>query len=175
MRLKTERLVIEPFDMKYLRDYAREFNAQITRYQYPEPFESEEAASEVLGGFMAEMENGDMLLLALLAHDGEFIGSAEVHGLREEHPELGIWLKQSAQGRGYAFEALSAVLAALDSELGKAYYIYEADERNTASIRLVKRFEHTVGELDELETESGKLLRLRTYYVRVQRSADDCD
>ena len=173
MRLKTERLTIEPFDFKYLSDYAREFDAEITRYQYPDPFESEEAARGVLGGFVADMESGDMLLLALLTHDGEFLGSVEVHALREERPELGIWLKQSAQGRGYAFEALSAVLAALERELGKTGYLYEADERNAASVRLVKRFEHTVGELDEFETESGKQLRLRTYLIRAGRSAGD--
>lgn len=173
MRLQTQRLIVAPFDFAYLSDYVREFNAEITRYQYPEPFENEETAREVLASFMADMERGDMLLLALLTHDGEFVGSVEVHGLREKRPELGIWLKQFAQGCGFAYEALSAVLAALDRELGKAEYIYEADERNAASIALVKRFEHTVGELDEFETESGKLLRLRTYYVRAGRPEGD--
>ncbi len=36
--LKTERLILVPFDMKHLQDYFNGFNEEITKFQWPDPF-----------------------------------------------------------------------------------------------------------------------------------------
>ena len=108
--MKTERLILAPFEMKYLRDYFEGFDEEVTRYQWPDPFARIEDARAALLGFLDEMERGETLLLSILSGDGRFLGSVEVHGLRGDCPELGIWLRESERNRGYAREALRAVL-----------------------------------------------------------------
>lgn len=169
LKINTQRLAIQPFTLDFLEDYCREFTPEVTRYQYPDPFPDLEAARKALSGFVEDMERGDMLELAVLGQDGEFLGSAEAFGLREEAPELGIWLKSSARGLGYGREALEGVLQYLDSLGGYEYYIYEADERNLPSIRLAERFSHEKGGLEKVITESGKELLLRTYRIYARR------
>lgn len=165
LEIQTERLTIQPYQPIYLEDYYREFTAEITKYQYPDPFPDLETANQALSGFCREMEAGDMLELVLLSRKGEFLGSVEVFGLKEEAPELGVWLKSAAQGAGYGYEALKAVVDALNA-LGKyRYYIYEADVRNAPSRRLVEKFPFQEGERQELTTESGKRLILQTYRI----------
>lgn len=163
--LKTDRLVIQPFSNFYLEDYYREFTDEITKYQYPDRFPDIDTAHQVVSGFVADMERGEMLELVILTQDGEFLGSLEVFGLREETPELGLWLKEKAHGVGYGYEALKGVIGYLNETKKYACYIYEADVRNTPSVRLAEKFQHEKGGCEEITTESGKKLKLQTYRI----------
>ena len=111
------------------------------------------------------MARGNMLELVILTHGGEFLGSMEAFGLREKTPELGLWLKRAAQGRGYAQEAMRALLDALNARGAYPYYLYEVDVRNLPSIHLVEKFRFEKGGYEEITTQSGKLLKLQTYHV----------
>lgn len=166
--IQTERLTIVPFDLKYLNDYYHEFDAEITRYQYPDPFESVEAAEKFLQEFMDAMDQGEMLFLAILDKDGAFTGGLEVHGLAEEYPELGIWLRKDLQGKGYAYEALTHILQYLNQTYHKEWYVYEADIRNKSSIGLVAKFAYQAEDIDEFTTESGKELKLQKYLMNIK-------
>lgn len=163
--LRTERLVIQPFRDEFLEDYYREFTDEITRYQYPDAFPDLDAARSLVHEFVADMERGDMLELVILTPNGEFLGSMEAFGLREETPEVGLWLKSSAHGKGYGYEALKALLDYLSAKGTYRYYIYEVDVRNLPSIRLVERFSFEKGGCEDVVTESGKELRLQTYRI----------
>ena len=165
MEIRTQRLVLRPYEPAFLEDYFQEFTEEIVKYQYPDPFPDMEAAGQALSGLARDMEAGDMLELVILSQSGEFLGSAEVFGLREEDPELGLWLKSAAQGAGYGYEALRAVVDYLNG-LGKyRHYIYEADVRNIPSLRLAEKFRFEKGELQEVATESGKKLVLQVYRI----------
>ncbi len=166
--IRTERLTIVPFELKYLNDYYNGFDKEITKSQYPDSFDSVEAAETLLQEFIDEMDRGEMLFLAILDPNGEFAGGLEVHGLAEEYPELGIWLKKDFQGKGYAYEALHSVLQYLNQTCQKEWYVYEADIRNKPSIGLVAKFSCRKEGLDEFTTESGKELKLQRYLINVK-------
>lgn len=106
-----------------------------------------------------------MLEMVLLARDGAFLGSIEVFGLKEETPEIGLWLKKSAQGAGFGYEALKRMIDYLNSTKKYSYYIYEADVRNIPSIRLAEKFKFEKGGYEEITTESGKTLMLQCYRI----------
>lgn len=168
--IETGRLRIVPFEMGRLEEYASAFDGEITKYQYPDPFASAAAARETLQGFVDLMDQNEMLFLSILTPDGEFVGGVEVHGLQEQYPELGIWIKKERQQKGYAYEALAGVLDFLDGYRPKDWYVYEADVRNTGSMKLLEKFDYRKEEgLDEFETETGKLLRLQRFFIRRPR------
>ena len=48
--MMARRIRIIPFDMKYLEDYYKHFNEEITKYQWPDPFENLEDARNMLQG-----------------------------------------------------------------------------------------------------------------------------
>jgi RimJ/RimL family protein N-acetyltransferase len=163
--LKTERLSIVPFSNSYLNPYYEEFTSEITKYQYPDSFSDIEAAKNVLSEFVSNMRRGNMLEMVLLTQDGEFLGSIEVFGLKEETPEVGLWLKKSVQGAGFGYEALRKMIEYLNSTKKYQYYIYEADIRNIPSIRLAEKFRFEKGGYEEITTESGKALKLQCYRI----------
>ncbi len=163
--LNTQRLAIRPFSKAFLADYYQEFTDEITKYQYPDSFPHIEAADRVMSGFVRDMKQGEMLELVILTQGGEFLGSMEVFGLKEDTPEVGLWLKRSAHGAGYGREALRGLLDHLNQTGKYRYYIYEADVRNTPSIRLIEKFLVEKGGCEDITTDSGKHLTLQTYRI----------
>lgn len=170
--IQTERLNIVPFEMKYLNNYFNGFNAEVTKYQWPNPFESVEDARSMLQEFLNEMDKGETLICSILSKNEEFIGSVEIHGLAEDCPELGIWILVSEQNKGYAYEALNSVLEYVQTEYNKSAFYYEADIRNKGSIKLLFKFngKYEIIEqgLEKTTTDSGKYLELQGYILKVK-------
>lgn len=170
--IKSERTNIVPFEMKYLNHYFNGFNEEITKFQWPDPFESIEDARSMLQDFLNEMDRDEALLFSILSKDDDFLGSVEIHGLAEDCPELGIWIVEPQQNKGYAYEALNAVLGYVRSKYNKSEFFYEADIRNTGSIKLLRKFdgEYEIIEqgLERSTTDSGKDLELQGYILKAR-------
>ncbi|WP_051207699.1 GNAT family N-acetyltransferase [Butyrivibrio sp. AE3006] len=165
--IETKKLRLVPFSMDHLEAYFTGFDSDITKYQYPEPFDSIEDAKEFLQGFIDEMNNKEMLCMSILDMDENYVGSVEVHGLNEDVPEIGIWIIKDQQRKGYAYEALSAVLDYTCKEYKKNRFFYEADVRNTGSQELLRKFKHEDKGVDKFTTESGKYLELMGSIVEI--------
>lgn len=170
--IETGRLIIAPFEMKYLNHYFSGFNAEITRYQWPDPFESVEDARAALEAFLNEMDRKETLIFSILSRKDAFLGSVEIHGLTGECPEVGVWIIASEQKKGYAYEALSAVLEHVRLSYGKTAFYYEADIRNAGSIKLLRKFSEGYEIIDQglerLTTDSGKDLELQGYMLKAK-------
>mgnify|MGYP003401004430 CR=1 FL=1 len=163
-KIETPRLTIIQTSDHYLNDYYREFTPEITKYQYPEPFSSLQQAKLAQERFLDLMAQGKFLELVITDKEDNFLGSLQVFDLSSDHPEIGIWLKDSAHNKGYGYEALSSLLDYLNQTYFKESYTYEADLRNTASLRLVRRFKVKTLELNAIITASGKRLYLQKFY-----------
>lgn len=138
--LKTERLMIQPYSSSYLEQYFKEFTDEIVKYQYPDSFCDMNKADEVMSKFVADMEQGKML-------------------------ELGLWLKSSAQGKGYGYEALKCLVDYLNSTDKYEYYLYGVNQRNEPSVHLVEKFHFEKCGYEEVTTQSGKTLHLLIYHI----------
>lgn len=163
--IQTERLLLRPFCDADLEPYCAEFTLEVTKYQYPDPFPDRDTAKAVMSGFVEDMKQGKMLELVILSRGGTFLGSIEAFGLTEDTPELGLWLKRSAQGKGYAYEALKGLIDALNASGAYRSYRYCVDIRNTASVRLVEKFGGEKGAFETVTTGSGKTLLSQTYFI----------
>ena len=172
--IRSERINIVPFEMKYLNPYFSGFNAEITKFQWPDPFESIEAARSMLQEFLNEMEREETLIFSILSKNEEFLGSAEIHGLKVDCPELGIWIAESEQNKGYGYEALNAFLEYVRTKYHKTEFYYESDIRNTGSVKLLHKFEEKYKIIEQgierVTTDSGKDLELQGYLLQVKET-----
>ena len=57
------------------------------------------------------MKRDETLIFSVIDADDRFVGSVEMHGLLDDCPELGVWIVESEQGKGYAFETLNFILS----------------------------------------------------------------
>ncbi len=83
------------------------------------------------------LKNGTNLQLVILDKDTrEFTGCAGLHNLDTQTPEMGIWLKKSAHGKGYGKESMTAVKKWADTHLKYDFLIYPVADKNIPSRKI---------------------------------------
>jgi len=142
--LLTPRLALRrlgPSDVAAMFDYRS--RPEVARFQTWEPQSLEQVHSFVESLLDVEPDTpGAWFQLAItLRESGLLIGDCGLHFLAEEtrQAEVGITLAPAYQGKGYATEALEAVLDYLFATLGKHRVCASVDPRNHASVALLKR------------------------------------
>jgi RimJ/RimL family protein N-acetyltransferase len=141
----TERLLLRPYregDLDAL--HAIRSRPDVMRFLYEEPLTREEARETLMKriGQDALRREGDELKLAMERRDtGAMIGGVNLTWASAAHKqgEIGFMQHPDHQGRGYAGEAMLAVLR-LGFEGFDLHRIYgRCDARNAASARLMER------------------------------------
>jgi RimJ/RimL family protein N-acetyltransferase len=116
---------------------------EVSRLQFWDPTTEEEVRVSLEEMFLAEPGTpGTWLQLGItLLESGLLIGDCGIRFPSAEswQVELGITLSPAHQGRGYATEALEAVLDTCFGPLGKHRAFASVDPRNAASVALIER------------------------------------
>lgn len=140
VEIETTNLILKPINEKYAQVIFEEFTDEITLYMYPKPSESIDGIMEFILSSINDLENGTSLqLVALKKANLEFVGCIGLHNIDKDTPELGLWIKKSAQGNAYGLEAISALIAWAKSKINYEYLRYPVDKRNSASRRIPER------------------------------------
>lgn len=138
--LRTARLVLRrlvPADAGPLARYRS--LPGVARYQSWEAFTPADAERLVAGQAALTPDTpGTWLQLAVTA-GGVVVGDCGLHFVDEKQVELGVTLDPAHQGRGYAAEALRAVLGYLFGPLGKHRVVATIDARNAPAVALFAR------------------------------------
>lgn len=145
-RLLTPRLILRRFEAHDAEAFAAYRSLpEVARYQsWDAPYPVERARAFV--GWLAEHhpdEPGEWHQLAIAGREDpdRLIGDCGFRS-RVDEPALvdvGFTLDPSAQGRGYATEAIAELLRYLFEERGKHKVCADCDTRNDASWRLLER------------------------------------
>ena len=142
-RLETQRLLLRPInntDVKAL--YAYRSDKILNQYQgwIPEKISD---ATEFIGRQAPNWNLPDTWFqLAIIEQSSEkMIGDIGVHFIDQEDKqvELGCTLAKENQGKGFATEALNAVIDFLFVEMNKHRIIASVDPRNSGSIAMLDR------------------------------------
>lgn len=157
-QLSGERIACKTLSLKYTQDVCKHFTANITEYMLSRGPKSKAALSEHIQEMTRKMALGEELALVILNKETEeFLGYVALHKIRTATPEMGIWLKEEAHGKGYGFEALSLVKKWAEETLSYQYLKYPVDRRNTPSRRIAEKLGGKP-EAEYLKEGEGKVL-----------------
>jgi RimJ/RimL family protein N-acetyltransferase len=116
-----------------------EANARIAKFMSWNPPASERELKAIWLGLISHMKAGKELSLVIrLTSTNEFIGRASLHPADANLLEAGIWIKESAQGRGYGLEAVAAVINWASEGFHPSGFLYPVVDENTPSRRLAE-------------------------------------
>jgi RimJ/RimL family protein N-acetyltransferase len=140
----TERLNINPIEIADAEAvFAYRSDAETNKYQGWVPNELEQIEDFIETKVSHEMNvSGTWVQWALKRNDtNELIGDVGVHFLSDDDMqcEVGCTLAKMHHGKGYATEALHAVITYLFKELDKHRIVTSIDPANISSIKLVER------------------------------------
>lgn len=164
INIKGNRITITPVKIEDSSIYFKEFNEEITKYQFAEPFKSLDEAKSLINNFIELRHENISEMLTITDELNNFIGSVEVYNLYSEYPEVGIWICKEKRNRGYGKEALEIIKSHLIENNDIKGLIYEADIRNEPSLKLIQKLNSLKVEYNEV-TDNGKTLKLEKYIL----------
>ncbi len=136
-QIETENLLLRPLSLEYKEDIFREFTAEIAKYMCPQPAKEISETVAFIEKSQNELSAGtDLVVVMLKKNTEEFLGTGGVHKIKTPHPELGVWIKKSAHGRGYGKEAMHALKNWADKNLEYEYIRYPVAKENIASRKI---------------------------------------
>lgn len=139
-RIEGERIILSPISTEHAKDIFHEFTEDITRYMVPKPLGEISYAYEFIETCRKNMKVGLEAVFAITGiTNGEFIGICALHGNEApETPELGIWVKKSAQGKKLGREAICYLTKWAKNSLDFSYFIYPVDRNNIPSRKIAE-------------------------------------
>lgn len=166
MEILTTRLLLLPISQKYKEDIFREFTKEITTYMYPRSPQNLSETEEFINSSLSEIETGNHFVLVILKKDSqEFLGCTGIHEINSKKPVLGIWLKKSAQSKGYGFEAITALKKWVDENLDYEYLIYDVDKANLPSRRIPEKLGGQITREYDKTNLNGRVLHIVEYRI----------
>ncbi len=162
----TDRLFLVPVKEKEADVYYREFNDEVTKFQYASPFKSKEEAKNLIKNFVVLAKMGMNLMLSIYDKKNNFVGSIELYGLNKDIPEIGIWICKKFWNKGFGYEALKGVNDYMKKLNLFDGIIYETDKRNISSIALINKFNPIYVNFNEVISDSGEILKLNKYIIK---------
>lgn len=168
IKIESARLRIRPIELSDAEDVFREFTPAVATYMTPSPA----ASIEDTKGFLKYAIEGrkkatDLQLVIECVESGQFFGLIGLHtrfGART--PEIGIWLKSTAQGKGFGREAVVALKEWSDRNLDYDHIVYPVSDLNTASRKIPESLGVIAGEEKvHVERAGREALEILTYAI----------
>lgn len=167
VELSTPRLRLKPVSLEYVPEIFREFTTEITRWMYPCPPKSPKDSESFVHHSRKQMDQGIELVMAILDKtSGEYLGNCGIHNLPSATPELGIWLKKSAQGKGLGPEAIGELVRWAFETQNYGELMYPVASANIPSRRIPEGLGGTVfREYDEVGM-GGNAYHILEYHIQ---------
>jgi len=137
--LESERLKLVPLTREYREKIFKEFTSEVTVFMYPRPPKSIEETDNFISQSLDKLKRGqDLQMVVLDKNTNEFMGCAGLHNLNTLTPELGIWLKKSAQGKGRGLETIATLKKWAEDNVEYDYILYPVADKNIPSRKIVE-------------------------------------
>ncbi len=135
----TETLQREELSMKYIKEIFKELTDEMTKYlRVPTPKNIEQEESRIHDSREKNIA-GSAMNFVVTDKKGDFIGTCGVGNLKKK-PEIWLWLKQSARGKGYGKEMIETIIKRVQEHSDFDYLIYRAHVNNIATKKNAERF-----------------------------------
>lgn len=165
--LSTDNIQLVAVQPCHAADIYSHFTEQVTEYMVPEPMKSIEQAHDFVTQCREVVFRHESAVFVIeMKKNKEFIGLCALHGNgKAASPEFGLWIKTSAQGKGYGFAALSLIYTWVKQHLLYDYIIYPVSKKNMASRRLVEKLGGKLVRNRLIQSASGNYLDEVVYHI----------
>ncbi len=139
--IETDRLLIRKPELKDKEDFFQYRSMpEVYQYQSWKPTDISEIENFINRNSAVCLNMTDKWLqVAVCLKEGPMIGDIGIHFIDEYQIEIGYTLSPEYQGKGYAFEAVTAIIHCAFSEWNKHRVMASVDPANIHSIQLLER------------------------------------
>lgn len=128
---------IEPKDVELLQTY---FTPAIGQYLSIDSFAHPLLVKEYIRQSQLEMQQGTCLvLLAFEKQTQDFIGCLTLNDINQYAAEIGLWVSEQQQGKGYGSALLDQAVRIIEASIPTQQIIYTVERENQKSIALCEK------------------------------------
>ncbi len=169
LTIEGDRIRLVTISHRFERDIFQEFTKEITTYMIPSPAKNIEETHKFIVASRRGIKAGYNLQFVILSKETEeFLGNCGLHGEnRARTPELGIWLKKNAHGKGYGREAVHTLVKWSKNNIDLDYFIYPVDIRNIPSRKIPESLGGQIIKQSPIKTPTGKILDSVVYQIPI--------
>ncbi len=139
LEIITDRLLIKLISLEYKDAIFREFTKEVARFLIPQPTgDIKDTVNFINQSRKNSLAGNDLQLIALDKKNGEFLACVGVHAPDTKVPELGLWFKKSAWGKGYGKESMMALKSWIQDNLDYEKIRYPVFKENIASRKIIE-------------------------------------
>lgn len=167
---ESERLSFVPISLEYLTDYQSNLTPKVAEFLSFDAMDNAAIWAEFIKRSEIEYKRGACIVLVVLdKQDKSFLGSCGIHDINVENVELGLWLKESSQGKGYGSEILQKLMDIVKEFIPTKGIIYNLEQDNVSSIKLCEKFgfKHKYDFVIEPNNLKNKMRHMKYYYLQV--------
>ncbi|HRM75139.1 MAG TPA: GNAT family N-acetyltransferase [Paracoccus sp. (in: a-proteobacteria)] len=136
--LQTHRVVLRPFTPADASEAFACITDRLVRYLAWNPPRTIHEFHPVWEGWISAARAGtDLHFVARLSETDEFLGLLGLHRIPSSRPEIGIWLRDEAQGQGHGQDMVTA-------RYGPPYFRYPVAIENRPSRRIAEKLGGTI-------------------------------
>lgn len=164
IEILTDRLRFIVVNAKYKEDIFRELTPTVAKFLPFIPTGKLEGTQGFIDYSLGQLEKGeDITLLAIDNQTEEFIGCCGIHDINSESISLGIWLKESAFGKGFGTELIQGLEQYVNENLSVDYLIYNVEESNHGSIKIAEKLGYVYNNSFVRNISEDKILNMLQY------------
>ncbi|MGG5577796.1 GNAT family N-acetyltransferase [Myroides sp. C15-4] len=164
LTFSSDRLKFIIVNDHYVDDIFRELTPTVAKFLPFIPTQKKEDTFGFVAYSLGQLEKQqDITLLATDRLTGEFIGCCGIHDINEESISLGIWLKESASGKGYGTEIIKALEQFVFDHMSVDYLIYNVEQDNKGSINIAEKLGYVYNTSFVRNISEEKILHMLQY------------
>lgn len=164
-QIQSERLSMRSIEERDAEPISKEYTGSVTAYMHYPQLGSLNSLKHRIREVREEMKQGEKIALVIFDKQEEFLGRFTLENLGSKNIELGGWLKQSAQGKGFGKEAVLSIKLWAEDHLNFEYIIWPCASVNIASRKLAESVGGEVKKEYKKKNANGKEFLYLEYWI----------
>ena len=156
--IETERLHLRAYRQEDAEELFAAVTPEICEYMTFDPAQSVDEIRELGRKWLVLAAEGREVAVPIRDKASmRFLGMGGIHYRKHQRPDLGIWIRADAHGRGYGREAVIGLIGYVRDVLKEPDVLYLAAEENHRSRRIPESLGGEVCGSDTVQRPSGPL------------------
>jgi len=169
LSIQTNRLILKPVHEGYIDDINSGFTPKVTEFM---PFNPNGDKNEIIH-FVENSKKGLIkktdIVFVIMDYNEQFMGCCGIHNINPVSIEVGLWLKEEFQSKGYGSEIVSGLIAFIENNFNFEYILYPVDRENVRSRRIPEKLGFMVFKTyaeQKNELINLNIIEYRKYYTK---------
>ncbi|MBC9932311.1 GNAT family N-acetyltransferase [Chitinophaga qingshengii] len=165
--IETKSLVLKVVHEKYIDEINSNFTKEVTKYMPFNPSGKRKEVENFVEISLTNFKRKTDIVFVIVDKNDVFIGCCGIHDINLKSVELGLWLKEDSQSKGFGAEIINGLINFVEKNIEIDYIIYPVDKENIRSRKIPEKLgfkEYETYTKQKDDSTDLNIIEYRKYY-----------